>query len=84
MIILNDLKDIEVINIQIDGLTNIPLIKGDKGEKGDKGDPFRYEDFTSEQLEGLRGPQGIQGEKGEKRRLWFIKYIVNRYSYEWR
>lgn len=30
MIILDDLEDINVENIQIDGLTNIPLIKGDK------------------------------------------------------
>ena len=29
MIILDDLEDINVENIQIDGLTNIPLIKGD-------------------------------------------------------
>ena len=30
MIILDDLEDINVENIQIDGLTNSPLIKGDK------------------------------------------------------
>lgn len=30
MIILEDLKDVDLENIHIDGLTNIPLIKGDK------------------------------------------------------
>lgn len=30
MIILEDLKDIDLENIHIDGLTDIPLIKGDK------------------------------------------------------
>lgn len=33
MIILEELKDVDLDNIQIDGLTNIPLIKGDKGDK---------------------------------------------------
>lgn len=67
MIILDDLKDIDVENIHIDGLTNIPLIKGDKGDKGDKGSPFTYDDFTEEQLEALRGPKGDKRRHGATR-----------------
>lgn len=37
MIILDDLKSTELEQIHIDGLTNIPLIKGDKGDKGETG-----------------------------------------------
>lgn len=37
MIVLEDLKDVELEQIHIDGLTNIPLIKGDKGDTGDTG-----------------------------------------------
>lgn len=66
MIILEDLKDIDINNIQIDGLTNIPLIKGDKGERGEQGiqGPQGIKGDTGPQ--GAQGPQGIKGEKGEK------------------
>ena len=37
MIVLEDLRDTELEQIHIDGLTNIPLIKGDKGDVGDIG-----------------------------------------------
>ena len=37
MIILEELKDVELEQIHIDGLSNIPLIKGDKGDIGDTG-----------------------------------------------
>lgn len=61
MIILDDLENVELEQIHIDELTNIPLIKGDKGDKGDKGEAFKYEDFTEEQLEELKGPKGDTG-----------------------
>ena len=35
---INDLLSVEKKEIQISGITNIPLIKGDKGDKGEKGD----------------------------------------------
>ncbi len=66
MIILEDLKDIDINNIQIDGLTNIPLIKGDKGERGEQGiqGPQGIKGDTGPQ--GAQGPQGIKGEQGVK------------------
>ena len=48
------LTDVEALEIHIEGLSNIPLIKGDKGDKGDKGE------------KGDTGPQGLQGIKGDK------------------
>lgn len=38
MVTIGDLENNEIESIHIDGITNIPLIKGEQGEKGDKGD----------------------------------------------
>lgn len=35
-IVINDLQEWERENIIVDGLINIPLVKGEKGDKGDK------------------------------------------------
>lgn len=38
MVTIGDLENNEIESIHIEGITNIPLIKGEQGEKGDKGD----------------------------------------------
>ena len=38
MVAIGDLENNEIESIHIEGITNIPLIKGEQGEKGEKGD----------------------------------------------
>ncbi len=51
---IDDLQSTNTNDVYLEGISNIPLIKGDKGNKGDKGD------------KGDIGPQGVQGPKGDK------------------
>lgn len=57
---ISDLSSNEIEMIKLNGLINIPLIKGDKGDTGEQGIQGEKGD------KGEQGEQGRQGEKGDK------------------
>ena len=63
---ISDLSSNEIEMIKLNGLMNIPLIKGEKGDTGEQGIQGIKGDKGEKGDKGDQGEQGIQGEKGEQ------------------
>lgn len=63
---ISDLSSNEIEMIKLNGLINIPLIKGDKGDTGEQGIQGEKGEKGDKGDQGEQGVQGIQGEKGEQ------------------